>query len=114
MERESANSAAAKRIPNGPGAAAVLAAGVGCFAIGAISVAADKMPSLAWTLIFYRPTGPLSGVSTVAIIAWFAAWGVLHYRWQSRNVNLERIVAIALVLLAAGVLLTFPPIGDLF
>ena len=114
MARELASSVAAKRMPNGPGAAAVLAAGVGCFAIGAISVAADKVPSLARTLNFYRPTGPLSGVSTVAIIAWLATWGVLHYRWQSRNVNSGRIVAIALVLLAVGVLLTFPPIGDLF
>jgi hypothetical protein len=114
MARESASSAAAKGMRNGPAVAAVLAAGVGCFAIGAISVAADKMPSLARTLFFFRPTGPLSGVSTVAIIAWLAAWGVLHYRWQSRNVNSGRIVAIALVLLAAGVLLTFPPIGDLF
>ena len=35
-------------------------------------------------------------------------------RWSARNVDLKRIVAIALVLLACGVLLTFPPIGDLF
>ncbi|WP_348262548.1 hypothetical protein P8935_22465 [Telmatobacter sp. DSM 110680] len=114
MEQESASSGSEKMTPNGPGAAAVLATGVGCFAIGALAVAADQAPPLARTLIFYRPTGPLSGVSTVAIIAWLAVWAVLHYRWQSRDVNSGRIVAIAFVLLAAGVLLTFPPIGDLF
>jgi hypothetical protein len=39
---------------------------------------------------------------------------LLSYRWKGRNVHLGRTVTIALILLAVGVLLTFPPIGDLF
>ena len=100
-------------MPNGPGAAAVMAAGIGCLAIGVVSVAADKMPALARLLNFYKPTGPLSGVSTVAIVVWLATWAVLHYYWKSRNVDLARVVTTALVLLGVGVLLTFPPVGDL-
>ena len=112
MESKPESSVSVMMMPNGPGAAAVLAAGIGCFAMGVVAVVADKVPALARTLNFYKPTGPLSGVSTTAIIVWLAAWGGLRYCWQGRNVDLGRIIAIALVLLGVGVLLTFPPIGD--
>jgi hypothetical protein len=104
----------AMMMPNGPGAAAVLAASIGCFAMGFFSVAADKLPALAGLLRFYAPTGPLSGVSTASIAVWLASWAMLHYLWQQRNVNLGRTNGIAFVLLSCGALLTFPPIGDLF
>jgi hypothetical protein len=100
--------------PNGAGAAAVLAAGIGCFVVGAISVLADKVPALARSLLFYRPTGPLSGVSALAIVVWLGVWAFLQYRWQRRVLNLRWTNGIAFVLLACGLLLTFPPIGDLF
>ena len=114
MAREPASRASVMMMPNGPGAAAILAAGIGCFAMGAVSVIADKLPALARLLNLYRPTGPLSGVSTVTIVVWVAAWAVLHYYWQRRNVELGRTNGIAFLLLACGVLLTFPPISDLF
>lgn len=99
---------------NGPGAAAVLASGIGAFALGAVACAADKVPVLGRRLIFYRPTGPLSGVSTVAIFIWLATWATLHSVWKCRDVNLSLVVAISLVLLSLGILLTFPPIAALF
>jgi hypothetical protein len=114
MASKPSSSVSAMMMPNGPGAAAVLAAGIGCFAMGAVSVAADKLPALARLLNLYKPAGPLSGVSTVAIVVWVAAWAVLHYYWQRRNVELGRATGIAFLLLACGLLLTFPPIGDLF
>ncbi len=114
MDSEQLSSVSAKMMPNGPGAAAVLAASIGCFAMGVFSVAADKFPALAQMLIVYAPTGPLSGVSTAAILAWLMAWAVLRYYWQRRMVDLGRTNSIAFLLLACGVLLTFPSIGDLF
>lgn len=101
-------------MPNGPGAAAILAAGVGCFAIGAIAVVADKAPAVKRALIFYKPTGALSGVTTTAILIWLLSWAVLEWRWKSKTVALGRINLAAFALLAIGLLLTFPPIGDLF
>ena len=98
---------------NGRGAAAVLAAGIGAFALGSIAVAADKLPSVARALIFYRPTGQLSGVSSGAILVWLGAWLLLHSRWRKRDVELRRFVTISIVLLAVGMLLTFPPLADL-
>jgi hypothetical protein len=104
----------AMMMPNGPGAAAVLGASIGCFAMGVFSVAADKLPALARVLNFYKPTGPLSGVSTVSIVVWLASWAMLRYIWRQRNVNLGRTTGIAFLLLSCGALLTFSPVGDLF
>lgn len=104
----------ARMMPNGPGAAAVFAASIGCFAMGVVSVAADKFPALARMLNVYKPTGPLSGVSTASILVWLVSWAVLHYYWQRRSLEFGRINWIAFLLLACGALLTFPPIGDLF
>lgn len=104
---------AARMMPNGPGAAAVLAAGIGSFAMGIIAFAADKAKVLASLLNVYHPTGPLSGVSTLAIVVWLVAWVALHNFWRGRDVDLRRVIVVSLVLLAAGILLTFPPFADL-
>jgi hypothetical protein len=104
---------AARMIASGPGAAAVLAAGIGSCALGIISFAADKARPIAKLLNVYAPAGPLSGVSTLAILVWLAAWGLLHYFWRDRNLDLRLIVGISFTLLAIGILLTFPPFADM-
>ncbi len=101
-------------LTNGPGAAAVLAAGIGSFTLGLLAVLADRIPSIkSWTN-FYNPTGPLSGVTTCTIFVWLAAWAILQIRWRGKTINFVPVSAIALALLAIGLLLTFPPITDLF
>ena len=100
-------------IVNGPAAAAILTAGVGCFVLGVLVVATDGSKPLAKLLTFYTRTGPLSGVSTVAILVWIAAWLLLARVWGSKRVAIAKVNAIALVLLGMGLLLTFPPFGDL-
>jgi hypothetical protein len=50
----------------------------------------------------------------VAILLWFATWAILDWRWRKRTVALRPINAVALALLGLSLLLTFPPIGDLF
>lgn len=106
--------ASATQLPNGPGAAAVLAAGIGSFAVGLFAVLADKIPSIKSWMNFSNPTGPLSGVTTCAIFVWLAAWAILQMRWRVREVRFAPIGAVALALLALGILLTFPPLADLF
>ncbi len=101
-------------IPSGGGAAAVLAAGIGSFLVAVFALLAGKFAVIKSAMIFYRPTGPLSGVTTCAVAAWLAAWLILHVRWRNRNVALAPVSTVALVLLILGVLLTFPPIADLF
>jgi hypothetical protein len=99
---------------NGSGAAAILAAGIGAFMVAFFAIAADKMASFTSLMIFWKPTGPLSGVTTCAIVVWLAAWAVLELCWRGRDVALARICAAAFVLLGLSLLLTFPPIADLF
>jgi hypothetical protein len=111
------NSTASSNLPaltNGSGAAAILAAGIGSFALAVLACAGDKLAAVKNSLIFYKPTGPLSGVTTTAILIWFVTWGILEWRWRNRTVGVGRISAIALALLGLSLLLTFPPIVDLF
>jgi fluoride ion exporter CrcB/FEX len=104
----------ARAMTNGAGTAAVLAAGIGSFLLAVFAILADQVASIKSLMNFYKPTGPLSGVTTCAIVAWLVAWAILHRRWQWRNVNVGRATAAAFVLLFLGLLLTFPPIADLF
>ena len=97
---------------NGAAGAALLACGLGCFALGVIALAADGLKTLAGWLIWYRPTGPLSGVSTLALVIWLGSWWWLDRRWRSRDVAMGKVGGVAVVLLVLGVLLTFPPFGD--
>ena len=102
-----------QRIPSGAGAAAVLAAGIGAFALAVTAIAADRVASVQKLLIFYRPTGPLSGVTTSAIVVWLAAWFALDRLWRRREIAMGRVAAAAFVLLALAFLRTFPPLADL-
>jgi hypothetical protein len=99
---------------NGSGAAAILSAGVGCFAVALLAAVGDKSAAAKRLLNLYKPTGALSGVTTGAILLWLCLWGVLEWRWQTKTVPIGRVSVAALVLLGLGLLLTFPPIVDLF
>jgi hypothetical protein len=104
---------AADTLPNGPGAAAILAAGIGSAAMGILALAGDASATIGKLLNFYNPTGTLSGVTTVTIIVWLASWYVLNLRWRAKNVALAKVNAAAFVGLAIGLALTFPPFIDL-
>jgi len=97
---------------NGSAAAAILSAGIGCAVLGILALANDALPAIGKLLVFYKPTGGLSGVTTVAIIAWLVAWLVLARLWGGRTVALAKVNAAAFVGLALGLLLTFPPVMD--
>jgi hypothetical protein len=101
-------------LTNGSGAAAVLAAGIGFFVLTILAIAGDKSALIKRSLVFYKPTGPLSGVTTSAIFIWLLTWGILEWRWRRKTVALTRINFVAFVLLGLSFLLTFPPIIDLF
>jgi hypothetical protein len=52
-------------------------------------------------------------VTTASIVVWLAAWAILEWRWQKKNVSLRSINIVAFALLGLSLLLTFPPLGDL-
>ena len=106
-------SAPEPEIPNGRAAAAILAAGIGCFSISLFGLLGDAFPTVANFFNFYNPTGPLSGVTTSAIVVWLILWAVLSWSWKEKSLPLGKINITAFVLIIAGMLLSFPPFGDL-
>jgi hypothetical protein len=102
-----------RRLPTGPGAAAILAAGIGAGALGVFAFVSDASPSVRQALVIWMPSGPLSGVSTAAVVVWLMAWLGLSRLWATREVSLARVNITAFGLLAIGLLLTFPPFMDL-
>lgn len=99
-------------LPNGPAAAAILSAGAGCAVLGILAVATDAFKPLARLLTFYLPTGPLSGVSSMTILTWLVTWFILAKRWRTKTVAIAKVNTTAFLLLALGILLTFPPFAD--
>jgi hypothetical protein len=114
MTMSMSQTSSVQTIPNGPGAAAVLAAGIGCAAFGIITLAAEASEAFHDALIFYNPTGALSGKTTLGIIIWLVAWFVLSRRWKTETVAMGQINLASFVLLGVSLLLTFPPVWGLF
>jgi hypothetical protein len=97
--------------PNGSAMAAFLASGIGAFALGAFVLLNEAGLFAAPTL--FRPAGGVSGRTTLAVVVWLLAWGVLHVRWRGRTVAPTRVLALTLVLVAIGIVATFPPVWAL-
>jgi len=100
--------------PNGSAAAALVAGGLGSFAVGLMTVLAEASDGLRGLLVFYQPAGPLSGKTTVAVAIWLVAWAVLSRLWGGKDVDFGRAATWAFVLLGAGLVATFPPFFELF
>jgi cytochrome bd-type quinol oxidase subunit 2 len=103
----------AEAILSGPGAAAVLAAGIGSLALGVFALAGDASPAIGSAFNIWNPSGPLSGVTTATVVVWLVSWYLLARRWSTRDVDLRSVATAALAMLAGGLLLTFPPFMDL-
>jgi hypothetical protein len=107
------HSGEADELPNGIGAAAILAAGIGCAMVGILALAGDASEVIGNLLNFYNPSGALSGVTSVSIIVWLVSWCVLHRQWRMKTVAMVKVNLAAFIGLAIGLLLTFPPFMDL-
>lgn len=102
-----------KEKPDGPAAAAALAAGIGVFALGLLTVLSElSVPIHDWleTWDFDQGVGPLAGKTIVAVIAWALSWIVLGIVFRKRDGNIKGWFVLALVLGILGALGTFPPI----
>jgi hypothetical protein len=96
---------------NGGTLAAVMAAGIGAFAMGMFVILNEAGLYTAPSL--YGPAGGLSGRSTFAVAAWLVAWGILHARWKDRALDAGRVLRWTLLLVALALVLTFPPVWTL-
>ena len=99
-------------LTNGPGAAAIFAAGIGCFLNGFFFLISDAYPAAHSFFQFYPPAGDLSGTTTSAIVIWLVVWFILARAWRTNTVKMWWINFLSFTLLILGFLLTFPPFVD--
>lgn len=64
--------------PEGPISAAIIAGGIGVFALGLLTTLAEANETIKGWLELSTPVGPLSGKTTVAVVIWLIGWAVLH------------------------------------
>ncbi|WP_175407709.1 hypothetical protein [Streptomyces sp. TRM64462] len=98
----------------GPVSAAIIAAGVGATVLGLLTTLAAASEGVSDSLNWNDAVGPLSGKSTLAVVVWLLAWGILYARLRDKPYETVRALVIGLVLIALGVLGTFPPFFQLF
>ena len=96
---------------NGAAMAAMLAAGIGAFAMGVFVIVNEAGVFAAPAL--YGPAGGVTGRTTFAAFVWLAAWALLHRRWRARELAPGRVYGLTLALIGAGILGTFPPLWAL-
>lgn len=100
--------------PEGPIAAAIIAGGVGAAALGVVTTLAEASTGVKDWLQWSDRVGPLSGKTILAVVVWLVAWAVLHVALRSRPYETRRALVVSLVLIALGVLGTFPMFFQLF
>ena len=101
-----------RQVVNGAAMAAFLGAGIGAFAMGLIVILNEAGIFAAPAV--YGPAGGVSGRTTLAVVVWLIAWGILHRRWKDRELASGRLYVSTLLLFGVGVLLAFPPVWGLF
>lgn len=94
---------------SGPAAAVLLAAGLASFTLGLLSVLSAASASVSDALTLSDRVGELSGLTTVSVVVFFGAWAVLGFAWRHADPPLERVAGVVAVLIALGLLGTFPP-----
>jgi hypothetical protein len=100
--------------PEGPISAAILAGGVGSAALGVFTTLAEASEGFKDWLSFKDRVGPLSGKTILAVVVWLVSWAVLHVLLRRKEYETRRALTIALVLIALGVLGTFPTFFQAF
>jgi hypothetical protein len=98
----------------GPVAAVFIAAGIGAVVLGIVTTLSEASKSFADALQWSDSVGPLSGKTIVTAVVFFIAWGILHAMWKDKDPAPGRIFLVSWILVAIGLLLTFPIFFQLF
>ena len=96
--------------PNGPAVAALLAGAAGVFFLGLITFIDAAAEGVHEWMQFQNRVGALSGKTTMTGVTWLVVWAILSAVLWRRNVRLEWVWAIVIVLLVLGNLQMVPPI----
>jgi hypothetical protein len=100
--------------PFGPAAAVLLAAGLGIFVLGLLTTLSEASTGIADGLQWNDRVGPLSGKTIIASCVFFCAWGLLTAALRRSEPPWKTIVYATGILVALGLLLTFPTFFQAF
>lgn len=100
--------------PFGPAAAVLVATGIGAVVLGLFTTLNEASESVNDFLAFDEGVGPLSGKTIFGSAAFFVSWAILHVLWRERNPSRGAMVATAGILLALGLIGTFPVFFEAF
>jgi hypothetical protein len=100
---------------NSSALAALVAAGIGSFVLGVNIVLVEASPNFMKPLFnFYDPVGPLSGKTTVAVLAYGLSWLGLHLWLKGQVVDEKKWLTATFIMIFLSFVLTFPPFYGLF
>ena len=103
--------------PDGPGAAVILAAGLGIFVLGLLTTLAEASESIKGRLEDFQGSvaaGPLAGKTILASLTFAVAWLILGLVWRRRELDIQKWFWIALALGILGAIGTFPTFFQAF
>ena len=101
--------------PNGPAAAAMIAAGIGVLVLGILTVLAEANADIKTDILDIKSrVGPLSGKTTFAVLAYFVSWAALAPVLWRQKLAWNTVVIITAVLVVAGFIGTYPKFFQLF
>ncbi len=97
---------------DGVAAAALLAASFGIAVLGFLTTLAEANTDFHDWADWWERVGPLSGKSSLGLIAWLASWPLFHLALYKRDNVLPTAIAVSVVLFLIGMILMFPPIFE--
>jgi hypothetical protein len=100
--------------PSGPAAALILAGGIGIFCMGLVTTLGEASTGIADALQWNDRVGPLSGKTLITVIVFAVAWALLTALWRSAKQPLRSITIASAVLIALGLLGSFPTFFQAF
>lgn len=100
--------------PSGPAFAAVLGAALAFAVLGAVTTLAEVFDGFGSWLAFSSRVGLLSGESIIAIAVYFVSWAGLGLFWRRSDPPLLPVAVVSALLVAVGLVGTFPPFFRLF
>lgn len=100
------------RTTDGAAAAALLAAAIGIFVLGLVTSLAAAAEGVKDWLQWNDDVGPLSGKSSMGLVAWLGSWPLLHLALFRRDGLLALALVIGGILVVLGMIGIFPPIFE--
>ncbi len=114
MTESNTRLAGEEKAVDGALAAALIAVGIGVLTLGVVTSAAEAALGFKDWLKWDESVGPLSGKSSLALIAWAVSWPMLHLALFRRDGLLPMALVISGILILLGMIGIFPPVFESF